>query len=275
MKKQLFLIMALGFLCTGLLSAQETAQSSLVLQWGMGHLKKQDLTFSPMIHSSWSPIQIELAYQRSKRLEQRVSVHYSEYTSQLDQAFTFYSFYNGEGRNYPHNFSLLEINYALGKPLVSTADWQFILGARSSNSLFLSAYEYGPSGSTAYYYSFALELWLDVQCQFDEKQRFEVELAAPAIAFNSRSPYLTQDDPYFEDIYSHRDLASTLAYIKRGEWQSWGKSQKVTADLRYSYALIDNLELGIGYGLSLNANQKPARFVQVEQAFYLTGKVNF
>ena len=101
--------------------AQEQEQArvnSLGLSWGMGNIMRQDLTVSPFIHQEWSPINVRLVYERSRKLEQQASLKFGHYSPRIGEAYNYNSFYNGEETTLPHDFTMIDINYALGFSVV-------------------------------------------------------------------------------------------------------------------------------------------------------------
>ena len=71
--------LALFISCALALVAQEDVKvNSLSLNWGMGELMRQDLTFSPFVHKDWSPINVQLAYERSQKMA-KVKDDYTEW----------------------------------------------------------------------------------------------------------------------------------------------------------------------------------------------------
>ena len=96
MKRRIFVLCGLIILTLGL-KAQEAANvNSLGLSWGMGNIMRQDLTVSPFVHQEWSPINVRLVYERSKKLEQQASLKFGSYSPRVGEEFKYNSFYNGE-----------------------------------------------------------------------------------------------------------------------------------------------------------------------------------
>lgn len=197
------------------------------------------------------------------------------YKPMIGEQFEYNSFYNGIQPTLPQSFLMLDINYSLGKNILDKGKWKLALGGRSANRLNSSNYDFGPAGSYGYYYSFGLDIWMNVKYRLSEKHRFVSNLALPVFAYNSRSPYLSADDQYFENASSHKGFESFLNYIKSGELQSWGSYQKVDFDVSYYYTLSDKWDIGGKYVLALDFNQVPTNFTQIENIFYLSVNLKF
>ncbi|MCB9285655.1 MAG: hypothetical protein H6563_16500 [Lewinellaceae bacterium] len=274
MKKEGLIITALLFSIISLLPAQEALHRSLSLSWGTGNLKRQDLTFSPMIHQKWSPVNFIFEYTRAKKLEQNVSVQFGQYRPIIGEQYDFFSFYNGESSTYPHVLSMIDINYSLGKKVAENKSWDLTVGGRSRNRLLGTDYNFGEFNSFGYYFSFGLDLWLQVQMEAGEKHHIKAHMALPVFSYNCRSYYLWHTDEHLWENYSHNGLKAFANYLSGGEIQSWGQSQGADLDVQYFYELSEKWQIGGRYLFSMSFNQDPTRFAQVENVLYLTAKMN-
>lgn len=277
--KKLLIVLILTLPCIGFAQEEEQVpkNSSIQLNWGIGNLQIQNISASPMIHKNWSPVNVAVRYERSKRLDQQVNVKFSQYKDQVGEPFGYSAIYTDDKlvSTVPHSFVMLDISYSLGKQILNNNDWKLTLGGRSSNFLNQSAYDLGPAGSSVYYYSFGLDVWLNAKYDLGEKSSFVANLALPIFSWTTRSPYLTQDGQYFADNLTHKGGDAFANYLKRGEIQSWGKRQSFNFDLSYYYRLSDKWQLGAAYGLTMHFNQEPQRFGSIENIFQLSGKFNF
>ncbi len=273
MKKIVLLVLALS---GSALSAQELKPNSLQLNWGLGQLMRQDLNFSPLIHQKWSALNFGLIYERSGRLEQMALVKFGQYQPQAGESYDYQATFNTETRTaLPHSFTMLDLQYGLGKKVLERNHFSLSTGLKSRNRLWSSSYQFGDSGSFGYYFSFGLDLWLKAKYQLNDKSELSGNVGLALFSYNCRNPYLSQDDWYFEDNLEHRGLRSFLNYINDGELQSWGSSQVFDFDISYYYRLSPKWQLGASYWLSLNFNQSPTPLNSVENLIYLVGKYNF
>lgn len=55
----------------------EHRYNSIQLNWGMANLQIQNISASPFIHKSWSPVNVMLRFNRSKKFEQQGSIKFS------------------------------------------------------------------------------------------------------------------------------------------------------------------------------------------------------
>lgn len=251
---------------------QGESRNSFGLNWGMGKIMRQDLIFSPILHEQWSPFNVLVSYRHSHKLEHQVYVKFGRYTPSVTEPFTFYWDTPDElSPSGVHEFNMLDLNYSIGKKIISSNALEMTVGGRSRNRLHQSYYCYGPDWlwHFAYYFSFGLDAWTALSYKVNGSNRFEINLAIPIVSYNARSPYLAQDDSYFKRIYSHKALPALAGHIKEGEWQSWGQSQSLDLDLSYYYALSERWEVGASYWLSMNFNSTPEPFRSVENVLYM------
>ena len=258
-------------------SAQESS-SSLRLNWGMGKIKTQDLIYTPVLHEEWSPFNLAVTYSHSHRLVHRVYVKFSRYTPSVVEPYTFYWDTPDElSTTGTHQFNILDLNYSLGRPVLSGNKLSLVLGAGSRNRLHQSSYGYGPDWLShfGYYFSFGLDIWSQMSCAIGNSSRLSMNLALPLFAYITRSPYMGQNDDYFENAFSHKPIPTLMAYIKDGEFQSWGQSKSLDFDLSYEYGISEKWSLGATYWLSMNFNSYPVPFRSVEQIISLSATFNF
>jgi len=259
------------------LFGQEASKNAISLSGGEANLQIQNLTASPMIHSSWSPVNAVFRYERTKKLDQQFYIKFSQHKDK-DWVYTEYSAIWTDDEmapTYPHQFILLDINYSLGKQLLNPSDWKLTVGGRSGNSLNLSSYDFGPAGSTVHYWALGLDVWLKASYDLGEKHQFVANLALPIFSWVARSPYLSQDGRYLVDVSSLKGGQSFVNLLKDGSLQSWSTRQSVNFDLAYYYKISDKWQLGAGYWLLINFNQDPQRYGAIENIIQLSGKFNF
>ena len=275
MKKIFIIVVTLLLLVQGVKAQEEVRVNSFGLNWGMGNLMRQDFTTSPFVHKDWSPVNVQLVYERSKKLDQQASLKFGNYSPRIGESFTFNSFYNGEETTLPHSFKMIDINYAIGKSFIEQEKWKFVLGGKSKNHIYASDYNFGPSGPSPIFIAFGLDIWLNIRFDLNEKHYFRSNVALPVFSYIYRAPYLAHDDKLFQNLYSHKPLQELANRIKDGQVQSWGTSQSFDFDLSYGYALNEKWDIGCMYLLSLNFNQTPTNFSQIENVFYISGKFKF
>jgi hypothetical protein len=275
MKRRIINISLLIFLTMAMMAQEDAKVNAFSLSWGMGNIMRQDLTVSPFVHQEWSPITVRLSYERSKKLEQQASLKFGLYEPRIGEAFSYNSFYSGELITQPHDFTMIDINYALGFSIMENGKWKLVLGGKSKNKFYASTYNFGSSGPSPLFIAFGLDIWLNMQYDLNEKHHFKSNISLPFFSYIYRDPYLAQDDEFFENIYSHNGLKELGDRIKDGQLQSWGSSQSFDFDLSYRYSLNEKWEIGCMYLLSMNLNQIPTKFTQAENVIYISGTFKF
>ncbi len=276
MNKSRYLLCLFLLLGSGALIAQEDAHSSLALQWGLGHLQMQNLSFSRFIHKTASPYNIGLVYERSGKLEQQANIKFSTYQSQTGELYDYYWDTPEETQStYASSFFFLDLNYSLGKVVLDQNDFQLTLGGRNRNRLMASNNAFGWTDFFGYYFSFGLDAWVNLQYDPSDKHHFSANLALPLVSLNTRSPYLQSDDQYLMDNYAHKPLPAVINYISHARPQSWGQSQGLDVDASYYYSLNDKWDLGGGYRFSLNMNHSTTPLTAIENLLSLNAKVKF
>lgn len=276
MKHRIIVLCGLIILTLGLKAQEEEAVNSFGLNWGMGHVKRQDLSFSPMTHQKWSALNFAFSYERSKKLEQEALVRFSHYAPQVGEPYEFDLYFNTEKiSTYPHTFTQLDVNYALGKNIVERGNFNLALGGKVRIRLWPSNYMFGDAGSFGYYFSNGLDAWLKMEYKLNDKNHLQGHVGLPIFSFVSRSPYMSQNDEYFADNIEHNDLKSLMNFLKRSEIQSWGVSQSVDLDLAYYHAFSERWELGASYWLSMNFNQAPTPLASSENTIFISTRLKF
>jgi len=275
MKRRIINICLFIFLTVALMAQEAEKGNSLRLNWGMGNIMRQDFTVSPFVHTEWSPLNVQLVYERSKKLEQQARLKFGQYSPRIGEAFAYNSFYNGEQTTEAHSFTMIDINYALGKSVMEKGKWKLVLGGESRNQFYPSTYNFGPSGPSPIYMAFGLDIWLNVKFDLSEKHHFKCNVYVPVFSYIYRDPYLAQDDEFFQSLYSHKPLQELADRIKDGELESWGTSQRFEFDISYSYVLNEKWDVGLTYLLRMDLNQNPTKFTQVENAIYIGAKFKF
>lgn len=258
--------------------ALQVNKNSLGLSWGLGKIMRQDFIFSDIMHAEVSPINFILSYTNSGKLEHVAYVKFGRYTPSVSDPFTYYWETPAESeQSGTHEFNMLDLNYSLGKRIVSTGALSMTAGVRSRNRLHQSYYCYGMNWlwHFAYYFTFGADAWTRISYEINPSNRIEMNMALPMFSFTARSPYLAQDDQYFHNTYSHKALPTLWEHMKHGEWQSWGKSMSLDLDLNYYFSLTENLEIGASYWLSVNYNSSPVDFRSLEHVYYLNARLHF
>jgi hypothetical protein len=115
MNRQMIAMML--FLLSNTALAQEN-KNTFSLQYGVGYIARQDLVFSPFVHQSTTPLQIGIGYARRAKWRQEIKLRFASFNAALTASYT-YRLDGANEQRYPHNFTLIDFDYTLGKPIGS------------------------------------------------------------------------------------------------------------------------------------------------------------
>lgn len=271
--KRFCIILTILMMGTPLLKAQEVKLNSIGINLGIGNLQKQDLIFSPFIIKDWSPLNILLDYERSRKVDQKVSVRFGQSSYFVGQPFSFFA-REIEYDKGAHSTSNIDLNYSLTKSFLQNDNWKISAGGRFRNRFQITNFEFGPSGQFSYNLSSGLDALINIEYR-SGKHAFDSEFALPLFSYLARSPYTSQDDAYLERIMVHGDLQIFVEHLKSATLQSWNTSQMVDFNLSYKYALNDKWNLGITYLFVMNLHTTPVKYTSIENVIYLGTTLKF
>lgn len=277
MRVSIFLILiAILLPCMNMQAQDGEKANSLSLGWGFGHLKIQDRVFSPTIHSGNSPVNAIVSYIHSDKLEQLLYVKLGNFSSGVFEPYSFYWDTPEESRmTWPSSYTHLDINYSLGKSIIQKNEIKWVLGGRSRNRLLTSSNARGPYAFFGYYFSLGLDLWSQLSYTINDRNSFTANLALPVFSFSTRSPYMSQDDWFYQDTYYDKAVLALIEFIKDVKPESWGKSKSLDMDLSYYYSLSEKWDIGATYWFSLNMSKYPRSFTSVENLLTISFKYKF
>lgn len=261
------------FLILGAISIQLQAQNSTVsLSWGPGFYARQDQTFSPFVHTDWSFLNFSAKYTRSAKWEQFVGIGFGNYNPSITPAYT----YDSDEQTYPHTFTLVNLDYGLGKQLNNGTDQhKFSAGGLFEADVEPSTYEYGWASSFGYFASFSLGGWFTYKYIPDEKNSFSAKVAMPLVSLVARSPYLVNDDEFIENTYSHNGFKTFMAYLADGEIQTLNNIQQVELLLDYKRQLSEKWQIGGSYEFRFIHASSPTNFLSYRDTFFVCGTFLF
>lgn len=255
---------------------QDKVQQSLFAGWGAGHLARQDLTFSPMIHRAFSPANLLLEYRRDGRFYQNVATRFGMYQSVVGSPFTYYRTDIGEElQTWPHSFTFIDIGYTFGKEVFRTSHFRVLAEGRFLTRLLPSFYTFGSAGSFGYYISSGIEVGMRAEWQVREGHILGAGMLLPTGSLIARSPYLSQDDTFHQDIYSHNGFLTFLSLLRHMEPRSWGSSQGIDMEAGYTISFSKKWEGSFRYLFSLELDQKPTSFTSLYHVVFLGTTINF
>ena len=254
--KQTILILIALFTVNISYGQERNEKSSFSLSLGPGYIIRQDLMFSPFIHSDPSILNVGLNYTHQAKLFQTVNLRYGNYSPTLSEPYD-YSIHGENETAYPHSFNLIDIDYLIGKALTETEKSKLTAGGMVSADIQAFNYVYGRISSFGYYSAFGLGIFGRYGVALNDKSKIEASLQLPFFAWISRPPYMGIDDEFIENISSHSGFKTFMAFIGDGKIVTWNRLQTVDAGLTYTYSLDDKLDIGAGYLLEFIHSSQP------------------
>lgn len=264
-----FLLVALMMYPAASLPAQ---QRSLTLRFGPGYNSRQDLIFSPFVHTDWSLVNGGLRYETQNRLHRWVDLGFGSYSPILTPSYTY-----GDGdQTNAHSFLLANLTYALGKPIssrISARTW--VLGGFLENDIHATTYNYARVGNSGYFASIGLGMWARFSREIGQRNSIGATVQVPLLAWVARSPYLVNDDEYIENIYSHKGLNTFFAYLGDGELETLNAVRQLELHLNLSHSLSERWKIGAWYEFHLLHASKPLPLLQLRNVLNFSTTLTF
>ncbi len=257
----------LTILCTccivGFSQAQRDTLPQLTLSLGPAHLSRQDLIFSPFVHTDVAPFTVGLRYEKNKKVHQFVRLDYAGFSPGLETPYEYQ--FDGETETaYQHSFTFIGLDYGQGYWLGDTDKKQSLLGGSINMDIQAMNYNYGRFSFFGYYANIGLGVWYKHIFQLSDKHRLTAQIELPLFSWYARSPYLINDDDFIENIYSHNGFTTFFAYLGDGELVTWNKLQTVNANLEYQYALSDKWRIGASWQFAFIHASEPLALTSVQ-----------
>ena len=249
-------------------------KNELTILTGVGNIKRQDLVFSPFIHSDFTPINLGLEFTRNAEFHQNLKLRYTTFNPILNSPFEYSV--NGKTAIAPHHyFTCIDLDYSFGKKIKITKNFTTQIGAIVANDVQLLNYAYGRLGSFGYYSSFGLGGFVSREYMLAENVFISGKFALPLLNWISRSPYLVNDDEFIENISSHSDLKSLLAFIEDGKLASINEIQSFDLEVDFNYHFHKSWAIGLNYLFEFAHLKKPRNLLSYRNSIYFTTKLKF
>ncbi|HLP94963.1 MAG TPA: hypothetical protein VK168_13055 [Saprospiraceae bacterium] len=258
MQKQTTLIAALILLSLPAWLCAQAPKNTTWLALGPGHVARQDLVFSPFVHQAVSPRCINLGYTRQAKLRQSWRLGFAAYQAAVADSYV-YREDGADKQTYPHQFTLIDLDYGIGKSIGRG----FSAGVQLQAGVQSLTYAYGRvSGNFGYFAHFGLGLSLEKQVAMGRRGSLSAELKLPLLNWLARSPYLVNDDPFIENTYSHKGVNTFFAFIADGHPASLDTWQSADLQLHYQYKLSKKWSVGAQYNLAWMHAKQPRNLLQ-------------
>lgn len=272
LKKSILVIIILSF--SGNSFASDIPKNTLTLQAGMSHIARQDLIFSPFIHRDISWMNVGFSYERNTKLFHRLAIRYGGFNPTLSSTYEFSK--NGEKETaYPHSFTMIDIDYIVGKSIKNNSKASTIIGGAFSTDIQALNYVYGRISSFGYYSALGIGFFVRQNFDISPKHRLSAGIQIPLVAWYARSPYLVNDDEFIENISSHSGLKSFLSFIGDGKVVTLNRLQSVDFQLGYKYYFNEKWHLGAEYMMEFIHASQPRNLLSYRQSVNLSANFSF
>lgn len=249
-------------------------KNNLNLTIGLGHIARQDLVFSPFIHSDFTPLNIGLEYSRNAAFYQNLKLRFASFNPMLTSPYNY--FIHGESKlATQHIFRIIDLDYTFGKEIKKTKRCTTMAGAMLASDVQILNYEYGRSSAFGYYANFGLGGFFIKEYVLTEKSRILGRFALPLINWLSRSPYLVNDDEFIENISSHSNAKIFFAFIGDGKFVTVNKFQTCELEAKYTYQLNRRWDVGIRYLLEFIHSKEPRSLLSYRNSVFVSTNFKF
>jgi hypothetical protein len=267
--KRIFIIIPLILFINQMNGQESPGKNYLSVYYGVGNIIRQDLVFSPLVHRDISFINAGLGYTREADIFQRVNFSYSNFTPMVADSYGFFD--RGELKTAgPHLFTLVDMDYLGGKVFLQTGKAITILGGLFSADVQALNYVYGRIGNFGYFSSLGMGLFARQGYFISDKSFFSATIQLPIFSWISRSPYLVNDDEFIENISSHSDFKTFLAFIRDGSFNTISQFQAIDIEAEYLYGFHERWEVGASYNLAILHSRIPREMISIRSSISLS-----
>jgi hypothetical protein len=259
-------------------SVQDTGQAhfpnAICISAGSSALFRQDLIYSPFVHSDRSLRSFGLSLQRDKKLFQYLDISFSHNTSQI-----------GEPREIemghhlhpvlPHEFLFISAAFGIGKAVKTTPKRKDWLGCALKADLQATFYSFVLSDMFGYLIEQSANAWYRRSYDFGKQGQLAAQIELPLLSWLARPPYLAEDDEFIENISSHQSPKILLALVEDGELAAWDKYQRVNFQVEYLYPLFKKFQIGFDFRFTFIHAREPKPLLSYHQILNLTSHYKF
>ena len=229
--------------------SQANPEKWLQVSLGPSLLNRQDLIFSPFVHTNLSLLNGGLEFHKRKNGHQFLRLQYNGFTAGLKTPYDYQL--DGETHTaFPHSFTFVQLGYGRGWFIGKKDKDKTVLGLSLLMDVQAMNYEYGRFSFFGYYSTTALGAWYQHSLRHTEKSKVSAMVNLPLVSWMARSPYLINDDEFIENTFSHNGLATFFDYLEDGHLATWNEWQSVEISLQYQYDISQNWSLGAGWKFS-------------------------
>ncbi len=272
--KTVFLSTAFFLITMSCFGQIQERENMLSLNLGVSYITRQDLIFSPFIHTDFSPLSIGIEYTRDQKLFQKASLRYGNFDPMLTSPYEFTL--DGETNTaYPHSFNLIDIDYLIGKKAKESNSSIFTVGGLFEMDVQALNYAYGNSNYFGYYSALSLGIFGRYQYTVNGRSTLASTLQLPLLAWQARSPYLVNDDEFIENQSSHSGFKTFTSFLGDGQLVTLNQWQALDLDVKYLYDLNEKWKIGAGYLFEFIHASQSRNLLSFRHSFNLSANLSF
>ncbi|MCB9196518.1 MAG: hypothetical protein H6598_09865 [Flavobacteriales bacterium] len=244
---------------------KEKSSKEIKVNWGLSNDHLQNDNFSPLVYSSSSVVNFGLGFLIEKKTKHNISAYFHS-NKMAYQDYVFETPFTIEGekeKTYPHVFDAFRLRYDFRIRQLTKDKYSLELGVSSENTLQQYRYFFGSASYFGYYFMFSGAAYLKGYLNLPKDRKVSLYANLPFVSYVSRSPYLQQNDDYFENNYEHRALKSLFGYINDGHFQFPNELRAFDITAEFIYPLKEKLIMTFGYSLYYNQNINPQNFILI------------
>jgi hypothetical protein len=257
----------------GIVMAQDSHESRIIIAAGASHMSHQDLTHTPLVHGGTTPRSLGIRFERLGRWQHFLAANVSTVESRRGEPYPM--LFDDHGHDTaPHAYVFFDASYGIGRR-VPARTGSAALGAAARLDLHATDYSYGVETNFGYFINPSLDLWYRHEIELGSRHRVSARAQAPLVSWVARSPYMVNDDRFIENIASNDPLRIALAFLADGELAGWSRTQRLDLGLDYHYLLSQRLGLGASYRFAFLRDSEPRPLTSVRSSVYLTTSIRF
>jgi hypothetical protein len=244
-------------------------KSTVTLRLGPGYIKRQDMIFSPFVHSDFSLMNLGLSYSRESNYFQKISLDYGNFNPMVTDPYEF-TFHSEPNTAYPHSFNLINLDYQFGKDVKDIHNGILTAGGLFSADIQAMNYVYGRISSFGYLAFLGAGAFGSYTEPITEKSMLVATLKLPLFVWLARSPYLVNDDEYINNASSHSGFKTFMAFFGDGKMATWNEIQTLELELKYEYDLNKRWGFGAAYLFGFIHVSQPRNFLSFRNSLNLS-----
>jgi hypothetical protein len=253
---------------------EQEKQNMFSLNVGPGFIARQDLIFSPLIHKSFTFLNVGIAYTREAKLFQKASLRFGNFNPMVATPYNF-TIHGETHTAYPHSFNVIDLDYLIGKNVKEFQKSTLAVGGLFTMDVQAMNYVYGRTSSFGYYSLLGLGMFGRHQYSLTKKSKIATTLQLPFINWLARSPYLVNDDEFIENTSSHSGFKTLISFIGDGQFVTWNRMQTFDLEINYIYDLNERWKFGAGYVFEFIHSSQPRNLLSYRQSINLSANFRF